>query len=69
MCQPGLGPLPSLGVPTAMEGVLAFRNGTGSEVVAQGHWAPGPHLGLWSAAVTGWGHRRAVWVNSTPLSC
>ena len=34
MCQPGSGPLPNLGVPTAMEGVLAFRDGTGSEVVA-----------------------------------
>lgn len=51
LCQPGSGPLPSLGVPTAVEGVLAFWDGTGSEVVAQGHWAPGPQLGLLSVGV------------------
>lgn len=69
MCQPGSGPLPSLGVPAAVEGVLAFWDGTGSGAVAQGHWAPGRQLGLLSAAVPGWGHRRPVGVSSTPLSC
>ena len=51
LCQPGSGTLPSLGVPTAVEGVLVFRDRTSSEVVAQGHRAPGPQLGLLLAGV------------------
>lgn len=38
------------------EGVLAFPEGTSSEVVVQGHQATGPQLGILSAGVTGWGH-------------
>lgn len=49
------------------EGVLAFPEGTSSEVVVQGHQATGPQLGILSAGVTGWGHRTTILVIGTLL--